>query len=231
MKFGVVQFPGSNCDDDALFVVQDMLADLGGQGQMLWHKENSLGDVGCVIVPGGFSYGDYLRAGAMAAHSPIMAEVKRFSEQGGPVLGICNGFQILCEAGLLPGALLRNDSGKFICKDVHCLVESGNTPFTRKKKSEVLLMSIAHAEGRYMHSDVASLEKNGQVVFRYSSASGEVASSDNPNGSVGNIAGVCNSSGNVVGLMPHPERACENVLGNGGSDGLRLFHSALGTIS
>lgn len=228
MDFGVVRFPGSNCDDDALHAVTNVLADQGATGRMVWHKDTELPAVDALIVPGGFSYGDYLRAGAMAAHSPIMASVKAFAERGGPVLGICNGFQILCEAGLLDGALSRNDSLKFVCADVHLVVEGRPTPFTQAiPAGRHIRMSIAHSEGRYSHPDIESLESEGRVVFRYCTADGEVSPGANPNGSVNNIAGVCNAAGNVVGLMPHPERAVEDLLGRGGDQGRMLFESAL----
>ena len=228
MNFGVLRFPGSNCDDDAVHVAQQVLAPLGAAGRIVWHKEKSLGDIDAVVVPGGFSYGDYLRAGAMAAHSPIMAAVKQFADNGGPVLGICNGFQILCESGLLDGALSRNESLKFVCADVHCVVEGRPTPFSHAiPAGRHIKMSIAHADGRYSHPDVDTLEAEGRVIFRYCSAEGEVDKTANPNGSTNNIAGVCNAAGNVVGLMPHPERACEDLLGEGGEDGRSLFEAAL----
>ncbi|WP_428266358.1 phosphoribosylformylglycinamidine synthase subunit PurQ [Haliangium sp.] len=228
MIFGVIRFPGSNCDDDALYVVDRLLADQGSRGRMIWHKDHELGEVDAVIVPGGFSYGDYLRCGAMAAHGSIMAAVKRFAERGGPVLGICNGFQILCEAGLLEGALTRNASLRFVCKDVYCRVEGRPTPFTHAiPAGRHIRVPVAHAEGCYLHPDVDALERAGQVVFRYCRADGEVAPEANPNGSAANIAGVCNPAGNVVGLMPHPERAVEDLLGRGGEDGRMLFESAL----
>ena len=228
MQFGVVRFPGSNCDDDAVHAVNTVLAAQGGTGRIIWHKDSELGAVDAVIVPGGFSYGDYLRAGAMAAHSPIMAAVKQFAHAGGPVLGICNGFQILCESGLLDGALARNESLKFVCADVHCVVEGRATPFTHAiPAGRHIKMSIAHAEGRYTHPEIERLESEGRVVFRYCTANGEVTAAANPNGSVNNIAGICNAGGNVVGLMPHPERAVEAKLGCGGDEGLTLFVSAL----
>jgi phosphoribosylformylglycinamidine synthase subunit PurQ / glutaminase len=228
LNFGVVRFPGSNCDDDTLHVVARVLADQGSRGRIIWHKDRDLGDVDAVVVPGGFSYGDYLRAGAMAAHSPIMKAVIAFAAAGGPVLGICNGFQILCEAGLLEGALARNESLKFVCADVHCVIEGRPTPFTHAiPAGRHIRMSIAHAEGRYVHPDPERLEREGRVVFRYCTADGEVTAAANPNGSVNNIAGVCNEAGNVVGLMPHPERACEALLGRGGEQGRMLFESAL----
>jgi phosphoribosylformylglycinamidine synthase subunit PurQ / glutaminase len=228
VNFGVIRFPGSNCDDDAVHVVDWVLRPMGATGRILWHKEHALGDVDAVVVPGGFSYGDYLRAGAMAAHSPIMGAVKAFAEAGGPVLGICNGFQILCESGLLEGALTRNDSLRFVCADVYCRVEGRDTPFTHGLgEGAVLRMSVAHAEGRYTHPEIERLEASGQVLFRYCEAAGQVTPEANPNGSMDNIAGVCNPAGNVVGLMPHPERACEDLLGRGGEDGRLLFEAAL----
>lgn len=227
MRFGVIRFPGSNCDDDAVFAA-DLLADRGASAQIVWHKDTGLGGVDAVIVPGGFSYGDYLRSGAIAAHSPIMAAVKAFADRGGPVLGICNGFQILCESGLLDGALTRNASLRFECRDVWCVVEGRPTPFTHAiPAGRHIKMSIAHAEGRYVHPDVDALEAEGRVVFRYATADGEVCDAANPNGSVHHIAGICNAAGNVVGLMPHPERAFENLLGAGGTDGRTLLLSAL----
>jgi phosphoribosylformylglycinamidine synthase len=199
---------------------------------MLWHKDTSLGDVDALIVPGGFSYGDYLRAGAMAAHAPIIESVVAFAKAGGPVIGICNGFQILCEAGLLEGSLSRNESLHFICKDIYCRVEGRPTPFTRSiPAGQHIKMSIAHSEGRYVHPEVERLEAESQVIFRYCDAEGSVTPEANPNGSVNNIAGICNASGNVVGLMPHPERACEELLGGGGVQGLSLFESALSFLA
>lgn len=230
--FGVIRFPGSNCDDDALHVVNRVLADRGATGEILWHKDTGLGQVDGLIVPGGFSYGDYLRAGSMAAHAPIMEAVIAFANEGGPVIGICNGFQILCESGLLEGALTRNESLQFICKDIWCRVEGRPTPFTKSiPAGRHLKMPIAHAEGCYRHPDVERLEGEGQVVFRYCDEEGSVTPDSNPNGSVNNIAGICNAVGNVVGLMPHPERACEAILGGGGVAGLTLFESALDSLS
>jgi phosphoribosylformylglycinamidine synthase I len=226
MNIVVVRFPGSNCDDDALHVVNHVV---GASGRFAWHKDTSLGAVDAVILPGGFSYGDYLRAGAMAANSPIMGAVKQFAEGGGPVLAICNGYQIACEAGLLDGALTRNASLHFECRDVHLLVEGKPTPWTRAiPAGRVLRMPIAHAEGRFVHNDVAALEKEGRVVFRYVDASGGEGAGANPNGSVANIAGTCNARGNVVGLMPHPERASEPVLGS--DDGKMIFASLVGEL-
>jgi phosphoribosylformylglycinamidine synthase subunit PurQ / glutaminase len=226
MNIVVVRFPGSNCDDDALHVVNHVV---GASGRFAWHKDTSLGAVDAVILPGGFSYGDYLRAGAMAANSPIMGAVKQFAEGGGPVLAICNGYQIACEAGLLDGALTRNASLHFECRDVHLLVEGKPTPWTRAiPAGRVLKMPIAHAEGRFIHNDVAQLEKEGRVIFRYVDASGGDGVGANPNGSTANIAGTCNARGNVVGLMPHPERASEPVLG--GDDGKMIFASLVGEL-
>ncbi len=228
LSFGVIRFPGSNCDDDAVHAVDSVLRDRGSSGSIIWHKDQSLGGVDAVIVPGGFSYGDYLRAGSMAAHSPIMKAVVKFARAGGPVLGICNGFQILCEVGLLEGALTRNESLHFICRDVHCRVEGKATPFTHAiPAGRHLKMSIAHAEGRYVHTQPERLEAEGQVVFRYCSANGAVDDAYNPNGSINSIAGVCNPEGNVVGLMPHPERAVEDILGRGGDQGRALFEAAI----
>jgi phosphoribosylformylglycinamidine synthase subunit PurQ / glutaminase len=226
--FGVLRFPGSNCDDDAMRVVDAVLAPAGSRGRIIWHKDRSLGDVDAVIVPGGFSYGDYLRSGSIAAHSPIMDAVTAFAAAGGPVLGICNGFQILCERGLLEGALTRNRSLRFECGDVHVTVGGRATPFTRGLEGgRMLRMSIAHAEGRYVHPDPEGLAARGQIVFRYADADGRVTDAANPNGSIANIAGICNREGNVVGLMPHPERACEAILGRGGEDGRALFLAAI----
>jgi phosphoribosylformylglycinamidine synthase len=226
MNIAVIQFPGSNCDDDVLHVVRNVVP--GFAARMVWHKEAGLGDAEAVIVPGGFSYGDYLRAGAMAAHSPIMAAVKRFARAGGPVLGICNGFQILCESGLLDGALVRNASLRFECRDVHLCVEGRPTPFTAAiPAGRVLRMPIAHAEGRYVHPDLDALEGEGRVVFRYVDAAGGEGPHSNPNGSARAIAGIANAAGNVVGLMPHPERASEAILGGlrGDHDGRALFEA------
>jgi phosphoribosylformylglycinamidine synthase len=223
MSIAVVRFPGSNCDDDALHVLGRIC---GQDARFAWHKDVSIGDAEAVVIPGGFSYGDYLRAGAMAAHSPVMGAVKRFAEKGGPVLAICNGFQIACEAGLLDGALTRNASLHFECRDVYLVVEGRPTPWTRNiPAGRLLKMPIAHAEGRFLHPDVDKLEAEGRVVFRYVDAGGAENEAANPNGSTKNIAGICNAKGNVVGLMPHPERASELVLGS--ADGKMLFDSLL----
>jgi len=225
MKCGVVVFPGSNCDHDAYHVLKHVLAQ---DTTFLWHQDDSLQGCDLVILPGGFSYGDYLRAGAMAALSPVMGAVQRHAEAGGLVLGICNGFQVLLEAGLLPGAMRRNASLRFQCKDVHLKVERTDLPFTNKLRAgQVLRMPIAHAEGNYEDAPekLDALEAAGQVVFRYSTPAGEVTPEANPNGAARNIAGICNAQGNVLGLMPHPERCSEEILGN--TDGLALFASAV----
>ena len=225
MKFGVVVFPGSNCDQDCVRVLRDVVRQ---PVATLWHQDTGLQGVDAVILPGGFSYGDYLRAGAMAAHAPIMSAVKAFAERGGPVLAICNGFQIACEAGLLEGALTRNASLRFACQDVYVRVEGRRSPFTAAiPAGRILKMSIAHAEGRYVIADVARLEAEGLVAFRYVTVEGAVTSAANPNGSRANPSGDMNAKGNVVGLMHHPERACEAILGDGGEDGRMLFASAL----
>lgn len=223
MKTGVVIFPGSNCDRDALFGSSILE---GTTSVPLWHKDTSLpAGLDCIIVPGGFSYGDYLRCGAIARFSPIMQEVVRFGERGGYVMGICNGFQILTEAGMLPGALLRNKSVSFICKDVFLRKERTDTAFTSAITKPVLRIPIAHGEGAY-YADadtITELEAEGRIVFRYVDADGNATNEANPNGSLNNIAGVMNKRGNVFGMMPHPERAADAVLGN--TDGLMLFQS------
>jgi phosphoribosylformylglycinamidine synthase subunit PurQ / glutaminase len=222
MKVGILQFPGSNCDDDSMHVITRVLKE---EAQFVWHKENRLpAGTDAVIVPGGFSYGDYLRAGAIAAHSPIMDAVRVFAAEGGAVLGICNGFQILCESGLLPGALTRNASLRFECRQVYVRAEGKPTPFTAAiPAGRVLRMPIAHAEGRYFSEDAETFSKRGQVVFRYCDAAGSVVDSANPNGSQLNIAGIANEAGNVMALMPHPERASEPLLGE--DCGRQLFES------
>ncbi|HKP75107.1 MAG TPA: phosphoribosylformylglycinamidine synthase subunit PurQ [Longimicrobiaceae bacterium] len=223
MKLGVVTFPGSNCDYDCYRAVRDAL---GAEAVFLWHKDHDLQGVDAVFLPGGFSYGDYLRAGAIAALSPIMREVKAFAGDGGPVAGICNGFQILCEAGLLPGALIRNRTLKFRSRPVYLRVERTGTLFTSDyAQGQVLEIPIAHGEGCYFAEDAVldGLEANGQVVFRYVTPDGEVTAAANPNGSARNVAGIINADGNVLGMMPHPERAVEALLGS--TDGLGLFRS------
>ncbi len=231
MLVGVLRFPGSNCDDDALAAVSRVL---GEEARFVWHKDTALPPgTTAVIVPGGFSYGDYLRAGAIAAHAPIMDAVRVFATAGGPVLGICNGFQILCEAGLLPGALARNASLRFECRHVYVRVEGKPTPFTAAiPAGRILRMPIAHAEGRYICDDVEALAGRGQVVFRYCDSSGGLTGASNPNGSQGHVAGVCNEAGNVMALMPHPERAAEAILGEDCGrqifESLRMSHNADG---
>lgn len=223
MKFGVIIFPGSNCDHDAYWAFQQVC---GEDATLLWHDAEDLQNCDCIVIPGGFSYGDYLRTGAIARFSPIMQSVRRFAEAGGLVLGICNGFQILTEAGLLPGALLRNKTLKYICKPVHLRVESTSTVFTQAlRQGEVLEIPIGHGDGNYFCDDatLAELEKNEQIVFRYATASGEISDEANPNGSRANIAGICNRGRNVLGMMPHPERADEPLLGM--TDGLKILRS------
>ncbi len=223
MKFGVVVFPGSNCDYDAYKVLKDVLHQ---RVEYLWHKDTSLKNSDCVILPGGFSYGDYLRTGAIARFSPIMKEVIRFAKSGGLVLGICNGFQILSEAGLLPGAMLQNNNLRFVCRWIHIRVERNDLPFTRAfQPGQVLKIPVAHKEGNYYidPDELVQLERERKVVFRYCTANGEFNSDSNPNGSLANISGITNTRGNVLGLMPHPERASERILGS--ADGRLIFES------
>ncbi len=225
MKFGVVQFLGSNCDMDCLHVLKDVL---GQDGRYIWHKETDLKGFDLIVLPGGFSYGDYLRTGAIARFSPVMDSVIKFAKGGGLVIGICNGFQILLEAGLLPGAMLRNTNLHFICKFVNIKVENNKTPFTSKcKKGQVLSIPIAHNEGNYFADEktLKELKKNGQIVFRYCTEDGKVTKEANPNGAMENIAGISNKTGNVLGMMPHPERCSEEILSN--NDGKIIFESAL----
>ncbi|MBK7704443.1 MAG: phosphoribosylformylglycinamidine synthase subunit PurQ [Acidobacteria bacterium] len=229
MKFGVLVFPGSNCDHDAYHVISKHV---GQPVDFVWHKETDLSSYDAIIVPGGFSYGDYLRCGALAKFSPVMGAVKEFAASGKFVFGICNGFQILCEAGLLPGALIRNRDLHFICKHVNLRVENASTPFTSATTAgEVLSIPIAHAEGNFVCDDETfnRLEENGQIVFRYCDESGEVTDAANPNGARSNIAGICNENGNVLGMMPHPERACEELLGS--NDGREIFRSLTNSIA
>ena len=228
MKFGVVVFPGSNCDDDMIHVLGTVL---GAEVHKLWHKDTSLEDYtseDCIILPGGFSYGDYLRAGAIARYSPIMQSVISFANNGGKVWGICNGFQILCESGLLPGALVRNRDQKFISKNIHLRVETTDSLITNKcSKGQVLKMPVAHAEGRYItdNQGLAELQANDQILFRYCNPHGELF---RDNGATDYIAGICNKDRNVFGMMPHPERASEAILGN--TDGLVLFQSLYSSV-
>jgi phosphoribosylformylglycinamidine synthase I len=229
MKFGVVQFPGSNCDYDAYKCVVDQL---GEEAVYLWHKDHDLKGCDVIVLPGGFSYGDYLRAGAIARFSPVMQDVVDFANRGGPVLGICNGFQIACEAGLLPGALLRNASLKYICETVRLRVETSSTMFTTGYcVGDILRMPIAHGDGRYTADEetLNRLEGEGRVVFRYAGGPGDADEWWSPNGAMRAIAGIVNERGNVLGMMPHPERAVEDLLGS--DDGLALFESILGQVS
>ena len=229
MKFGIVTFPGSNCDYDAFHAVTDAL---GEEAVYLWHRAHDLAGVDVIVLPGGFSYGDYLRAGAIARFSPIMREVVEHARRGGPVLAICNGFQIACEAGLLPGALLRNASLSFISEAVRLRVDNADTLFTSGyRPGQLLRIPIAHGEGRYTADDATldQLEAEQRVVFRYVGPDGVPDANHNPNGSMRNIAGIINEGGNVLGMMPHPERACDVLLGS--PDGLALFESVLSRVS
>lgn len=229
MTFAVVVFPGSNCDYDAYHAVKHVL---GEDARYVWHKDASIGRADVVILPGGFAHGDYLRTGAIARFSPIMRAVREFADAGGPVLGICNGFQILLESGLLPGAMLRNRGLKFICEHVSLRVEAIDTPFTAScTKGQVLRIPINHGEGNYYADDAVldELEREHRVIFRYVNASGQPTDEANPNGARRNIAGICSNARNVVGLMPHPERACESALGS--EDGLVLFESVVETLA
>ncbi|MFA7228277.1 MAG: phosphoribosylformylglycinamidine synthase subunit PurQ [Melioribacteraceae bacterium] len=221
-KFGVVVFPGSNCDHDAYFAVKKIL---GYNAEFLWHKEKDLKRSDVIVLPGGFSYGDYLRTGAIARFSPIMESVYSFAENGGIVIGICNGFQILLELGLLPGIMMRNESLKFVCRDVYLRVENKKSIFTKSVAKNILKIPVAHGEGNYFAEEktLHELESHGQVLFRYVSRDGKTGEEFNPNGSLNNIAGIINKKKNVMGLMPHPERCCDPLLGN--TDGSLLFKS------
>jgi phosphoribosylformylglycinamidine synthase len=228
MKVGVIRFPGSNCDQDPYWVFEQAHQTV----TYLWHESHDLENCDLVIVPGGFSYGDYLRTGAIARFSPVMEAVGRFAEGGGLVLGICNGFQILCESHLLPGALMRNAGLKYVCKPVHIRVENAATPFTGAcRPGEALQIPIGHMEGNYFcqQDTLEQLRREERIVFRYCSASGEVTAAANPNGSLDNIAGVCNEGRNVLGMMPHPERASEALMG--GTDGMKIFESVIQAVS
>ena len=229
MKFGIVVLPGSNCDHDALHVTKNVI---GAEAEVLWHKDTDLKGADCVILPGGFAYGDYLRAGALAKFAPVMGAIKRHAEQGGLVFGICNGFQVLTEVGLLPGALMRNQHLRFLGRDVFIRTERTDTPFTNElTEGQILRTPIAHGEGNYFADDrtLDELEANGQVVFRYCDEEGRITGEANPNGSARNIAGICNSGRNVLGMMPHPERCAEAILGN--ADGLGIFQSIAASLA
>ena len=229
MKFAIVVFPGSNCDHDAYYAAKHVL---GQEAVFVWHKDDSVQGADVVVLPGGFSYGDYLRSGAIARFSPIMAQVSAFARAGGPVIGICNGFQVLLEAGLLPGGMRRNRHLKFICEHVHIRVEQTDTPFTLNAQTgQVLRIPIAHGDGNY-YADaetVARLEADRQIIFRYTTSAGELSDAANVNGSTAAIAGICNPERNVVGLMPHPERACEAALGS--RDGLVILESVVASLA
>ncbi len=229
MKFGVVVFPGSNCDYDTFNVLRDVFR---METVFLWHKDHDIKDVDCIILPGGFSYGDYLRSGAIARFSPLMQEVKEFALRGGIVLGICNGFQVLLELGLLPGAMLKNKNLKFLCQHVHIRIEDEKTPFTNKgKKGQVLRIPIAHFDGNYYNSEegIETLIKNKQIVFRFSEADGLISDEGNVNGSIESVAGIINTTGNVMGMMPHPERASEAILSS--EDGKIIFQSIINWLA
>ena len=227
MKFGVVIFPGSNCDKDIIFAIQNTI---GQQVVELWHKDQDLQNCDVIFLPGGFSYGDYLRSGAIAKFSPIMKEVINFAENGGYLIGICNGFQILTESGLLPGALLHNTNNKFICKNVYLKVNNHNSLITNQYNGQAIKIPIAHGEGRFFADDITleELEKNNQIIFKYCDKNGNISDDSNPNGSLVNIAGICNKNKNVFGMMPHPERAADPLLSN--VDGVNLFKSILNYI-
>jgi phosphoribosylformylglycinamidine synthase subunit PurQ / glutaminase len=229
MKFGVIIFPGSNCDHDSYYALN---AVAGQPATFLWHDATDLQRSDAIIVPGGFAYGDYLRTGAIAKFAPIMQSVRTFADQGGLVIGICNGFQILCESGLLPGALMRNAGLKYICKQVHLRVESTNTPFTHDlQKGSVVQIPIGHMEGNYFADEatLATLRKDERIIFRYSTAEGAITPEANPNGSLDNIAGICNAGRNVLGMMPHPDRSSEAMLGS--ADGLKIFQSMINSFA
>lgn len=228
MNIGIIVFPGSNCDRDCAHVVSEVM---GQAAHLIWHQETSVKNMDAIILPGGFSYGDYLRTGSIARFSPIMEAVVEFANQGGLILGICNGFQILLEAGLLPGAMLRNTGLSFICDDAYVCVENADTPFTNTcEAGQIIKLPIAHAEGNYCTDPVtlSALQANAQIVFRYCDKNGKVTTTSNPNGSIDNIAGIRNAQGNVLGLMPHPERCAEAILSN--QDGQLIFQSMLASL-
>ena len=229
MKFGVVVFPGTWSDVDCFHVIKDYLEQ---DVDYIWHKDTDLSKFDCIILPGGFSYGDYLRCGAIAKFSPVMESIKEFSEKGKTVVGICNGFQILCESGILPGVLIRNKDLKFRCEMTNLLVQNTDSCFTNRcDLDQVIQVPISHGEGNYFadNDTLDKLENNNQIIFKYSSSTGDVSDINNPNGSVMNIAGIINRNGNVLGMMPHPERVCDPILG--GSDGLKIFGSILDNFS
>ena len=229
MKFGVIIFPGSNCDHDAYWTIHQVAKQ---PVTFLWHESHDLENCDAIIVPGGFSYGDYLRTGAIAKFSPVMESVKKFADADGLVMGLCNGFQILCESGLLPGALMRNVGLRYICKPIHLRVENTETPFTNNcRKHEVLTIPIGHMDGNFVcdESTLADLNRNQRVVFRYSNPDGQITPEANPNGSLENIAGICSPGRNVLGMMPHPERFSEPELG--GTDGVKIFESLVGAMA
>jgi len=228
MKFGVVIFPGSNCDHDCYYVVESVLKK---PVEFIWHQDTSVKGFDAVILPGGFAYGDYLRTGALAKFSPVMAAVRDFAEKGGLVIGICNGFQILCEAGLLPGALMRNVGMKYVCKFLHLRTETTNTPYSNAlAKGQLLHIPIGHGDGNYFAETetLSRIESNDQVVFRYADADGQISRDANPNGSLNNIAGIVNERRNVLGMMPHPDRSSESILGS--ADGRLIFESIVNTL-
>lgn len=227
MKFGVVIFPGSNCDKDIILAIERTI---NQEVVELWHKETDLKNCDVIFLPGGFSYGDYLRSGAIAKFSPIMSKVIEFANNGGYLVGICNGFQILTESGLLPGALLHNTNNKFICKNIFLKIENNKTLITNQYNGQAIKIPIAHGEGRFFADEktIKELEENNQIIFRYCNENGEVSESSNPNGSLSNIAGICNKEKNVFGMMPHPERAADHLLNN--TDGVNLFKSILNYI-
>lgn len=227
VKFGIVVFPGSNCDHDAYHVARKII---NQDAEFLWHKDNDLKDCDVIVLPGGFSYGDYLRTGAIARFSPIVNKVIEFANNGGIVIGICNGFQVLVESHLLPGVLLKNESTKFICKGVFLKVENKETRFTNKITKDVLKIPVAHGDGNYFAEEkvINELENNNQIVFRYADSNGNSNKENNPNGSINNIAGIINKEGNVLGMMPHPERCSSNILNN--TDGVLVFESIIASL-
>ena len=228
MKFGIIIFPGTNCDYDTYWAIKEQM---GVPVDFLWHKDTHLKGCNCIILPGGFAYGDYMRTGAIARFSPIMSSVIDFARDGGLILGICNGFQILMESGLLPGVMLRNKGLKFICQYLYFRVENNKTPFTNAcQRGEVLKMPIAHTDGNYFidQNNLKKMKENQQIILRYTTATGKLSEEANPNGALEAIAGICNESGNVIGMMPHPERCCDLLLGE--EDGRKIFHSIINWV-